>query len=477
MQAASTVINVSGWIIGAAILLLAVFLTTGCTTVGKPMRLPPEQSNALDAWYIQGVAKATDKQNAGKEYEYSCSFVEFDGRGDYIDFRQHRYAWEKAKKLAEKQKILLVIYCHGWKNNSQSGDVVEFNSFLGRLAASPDVGGFGYRVHGVYLSWRGNLFPPRVDKNDEDGFYAQTEREFGGPIVNDKYHRKFLSWLWVLPETLSYWSRRGAAEHEVSGVPIARTIFSCASATKAVDEKNGRTNLLQSSRVFVMGHSFGALMLEQAFSPACVGNLMEEMPWFDGSRPEQIFKNPLPFDFVLFVNSAAPAIYAKEMRDFLSAHHNSLVAAKAPHADAPVFISLTSSADKATGMVHPIGNLLAPLFPSLRRTYTDLSNNLKDKPVPQYAFYNRTPGHHPLLVDHWIVTNDYPKRTLQSTDHNSIFDENLHYQTENPWEFYTSPRKQGKNPTAKAWIISAKAPPEEQKWVRQFHEVEPELRP
>ena len=33
------------------------------------------------------------------------------------------------------------------------------NSFLQRLAASPFAKEGGYRVHGVYLAWRGNAFP------------------------------------------------------------------------------------------------------------------------------------------------------------------------------------------------------------------------------------------------------------------------------------------------------------------------------
>src|SRR4051812_43290776 len=137
--------NIKHWIIGA-ISLTVVVLFTGCTSVGKPMRIAAEKEVApADACYIESLAK-----NGAPRF--SCSFVEFDGRGDYIDFAQHGAAWGKVKELADAQKVLLVFYCHGWKNNSQSGDVVRFNEFLGRLAASPGVGNLGYRVHGIYLS-------------------------------------------------------------------------------------------------------------------------------------------------------------------------------------------------------------------------------------------------------------------------------------------------------------------------------------
>ena len=54
------------------------------------------------------------------------------------------------------------------------------------------------------------------------------------------------------------------------------------------------------------------------------------------------------------VNSAAPSIYAKEMRDFLEAHRRALGIDHDPTQDAPVIVSVTSTADWATGIIHPI---------------------------------------------------------------------------------------------------------------------------
>lgn len=448
-----------------AALSLTLVLLCGCSTVGQPMRHDPANTNNSlgESWYIQG--KTTNGQT------YSCSFVEFDGRGDYINFDQHTSAREKVEEIAniQTQKVLLVFYCHGWQNNSQSGDVVEFNSFLGRLAASDAIKDYGYRVHGVYLSWRGNVVLPFVDK--ESKFYQHTTRDFGQPIVNPEKARN-ISWLGTVPEFFSYFNRRRAAEHKVSAIPIARTVYRIASSVKAIDKQHKRTNLLDSSRVMVMGHSFGALVLEQALGPATISALSEQWP---GSEHTQApaKANPLPIDFALFVNSAAPAIYAKETSDFLWAYHLAVSGSNTPAA--PVFISLTSSADDATRTYHQAGNFFAPLYRSLQRHYTNLLQTANgtpmNTPVPQSVFFNRTPGHQPLLVDHWIE-EDCTLPQPAAVDHYSILLTNLHYCAKDPLKFYTSP-KTNQPPKAQGWKITKTPSKENQRWANQFNGLVP----
>jgi len=472
------------WWAGALAVLGCLCFFTGCTTTGQPMRHDPKTHAKQDAWFIQGESK----DPSGSATPFSCSFVEFDGRGDYIDFKQHTGAWRKVKELGSREKLLLVFYAHGWKNNSQSGDVAEFNEFLGRLAASPAVKNFGYRVHGIYLGWRGNLYHPYVDKENPEGAYQRTANQFGEPIINAKHHRKF-GWTAFVRENLSYWSRRRAAEHKVSSVPLARTVFTCATLAKSLDAQRpraaGASELLHSSRVMVMGHSFGALLLERALNATCLDPLTDQWMWFE-SKPEaeqkillanqsaaapRLTQNPLPLDFVLFINSAAPAIYAKTMRDFLAAHQSALRRAGSPAADAPVFMSITSSADQATRRLHPIANVFAPIAPSLQRTYTDLIKFPRGKAnVHQSAFYNRTVGHQPLLVDHWVV--DAGPAPAGPVGTPAIINENLDYFADTPLEFFAQPS--GGHTNTHAWKFSLQPPnSEEAEWAAQFGEIHP----
>src|SRR5262245_9019816 len=110
--------NVITYVVLAAV--LAIFLLTGCASRGRALRPtfggttdPPPSIKKADAWYIESVAVEGRKP-------FSCSFVEFDERGDYLDFQQHRHAYRKIKELsdAHHERLLVLIYIHGWKNNS-----------------------------------------------------------------------------------------------------------------------------------------------------------------------------------------------------------------------------------------------------------------------------------------------------------------------------------------------------------------------
>jgi hypothetical protein len=170
----------------AGVFLLIAFsaFLVGCAPVSKPMRIVPKKGEVV----AQG--KSSFIETKAIETPYSYSFVEFDGRGDFIDFQQHQHCWSKIQEFSKDEGVLLVMYCHGWKNNSQSGDVLRFNSFLSRLAKSEKVKGSGLRVHGVFLSWQGNLFRPQVDLDDSNPHYKRTSADYGDAIVNPEWSRR-----------------------------------------------------------------------------------------------------------------------------------------------------------------------------------------------------------------------------------------------------------------------------------------------
>jgi hypothetical protein len=217
-----------------------------------------------------------------------------------------------------------------------------------------------------------------------------------------------------------------------------------------------------------MGHSFGGLMLEQSFAPASLSQLTAEWPWDDEDLIKEAEANPLPFDLVLLVNSAAPSIYAKQFHDYMVAHRSALVRHAITGADAPLVISLTSAADAATGKAHRWGNVLAPLYPSLWRDY-DGSNFILSMPsnapaleIPQWYYYQRTPGHNPLLVNHWIVPAtptavESPRSADPKNEHalNQNLDPARGAEVQNR-TFHTSPRR--KNEAQKTWQITTIPP-------------------
>jgi len=453
--------NATTWML-LAIVAAGLIVLSGCAprralrpTLGKAED-PPTGHQKAHAWYVESLPA-----DGGKPF--SCSFVEFDERGDYLDFHQHRHAYTKIKKLSDthKERLLVVVYVHGWKNNSQSGDVVEFNGFLKQVASLPYVVESKFRVHGVYLAWRGNAVAHKLDRESE--LFQATTNAYGEPLVNLRYARKApLGWLLAVPEMLSYWSRKNAAEDKVSGVSIIRTIFTIGHTARRYGDTNNP------NRIFLMGHSMGALMLEQSFAPASLARLTAEWPWDDPELIKQAEANPLPFDLVMLVNSAAPSIYARQLHGYMVAHREALANNGVTGADAPLIISLTSKADWATGKVHPWGNALAPLYPSLWRSYLGsefilaMDSNAPPVKIPQSYYYRRTPGHNPLLVNHWIVPapDEPPPAPAQS-----VMQQNIDTRRTNEIAnrtFHTSPRKPGGK--TNTWQLITTPLPKDKAW-------------
>src|SRR3984893_9177936 len=94
-------------------------------------------------------------------HNYGCSFIEFDGKGSFLGVDQFENSLKVLDTRKARSDVLLVIYCHGWMNNAQSGDVLHFVSFLRRLADSSSIRSQNLRVEGVYLEvlqlWRRDL--------------------------------------------------------------------------------------------------------------------------------------------------------------------------------------------------------------------------------------------------------------------------------------------------------------------------------
>jgi hypothetical protein len=109
----------------------------------------------------------------------------------------------------------------------------------------------------------------------------------------------------------------------------------------------------------------------------------------------------------------------------------------------PVIISVTSTADDATGNFHPLGNLLAPFSSSLQRKYTSgllmrpgVSGFPQHPPIRQAEFYTRTPGHHPLLINHWIRQSGHAPSP--DITHDAVMRANLDPNASDPHTFLTS---------------------------------------
>ena len=248
---------------------------------------------------------------------YRLAFIEFDEQGDFWDREQLRKTVQAIRFTG--RPVLLISYIHGWQNNSRDADaddVSQFRGLLARLTADQTVQLSGLQVFGVYISWRGRV----VHKVN--------------PVVDAA--------TWLFKEG-SFYSRKNAATRISSSTPITEAIFTLI--------KTARRDTPGNSRCVVIGHSFGALVLEKALAQALVGTWLYQEPLVAGAHaPEAktVFK---PADLILLVNSAAESIYTKEMID--------MYRDTTPLRGSPHVIMISSDADTATGLAFPIGTKLS----------------------------------------------------------------------------------------------------------------------
>lgn len=276
----------------------------------------------------------TDPEHSIKHIRgYSLAFVEFGEQGSYQDPTQLENALTLIKQTP---RPLVVTYVHGWQNNAMSGDAEKFAKLLKELTESEIIRNSHFHVVGVYLGWRGKLTSLPVAKE------------------------------------LTFFSRKAAAERLASN-------FDCYDAIAAVSEAARKYHATTGQYTILLGHSFGGLVVERSVAHA----INAEMHGHANSEQS------LPADLILLLNPASDSILTRQMIEALYSRH-------LEHTRQFV-VSLTSTADAATGTFFPAGTGLA----AVTKAFNDVR---VPGPTPQTEneriFFTTTPGHNRFLINH-----------------------------------------------------------------------------
>jgi hypothetical protein len=282
---------------------------------------------------IHQNSEANPRNSIQQGKGYQLAFIEFGEQGSYQDTSQLGNATELIKKTS---KPLVITYVHGWQNSASSADVDKFSGLLGRLSQAPLIRDQGFDVIGVYLAWRGKLTSV--------------------PIVKE----------------LSFYNRKAAAERIASN-------FDCFDAIAAISEAARTYHGSSGQYTILLGHSFGGLIVERAVAHAVNAEMHGHA---DADRS-------LPADLILTVNPASDSILSRQM---IAALYNR----KTENAR-PFLVSITSSADAATGLAFEAGTSLAATTKAFNEVTAPGPAKL---PESERRFYTSTPGHNQLLINH-----------------------------------------------------------------------------
>ena len=344
-------------------------------------------------------------------HRFDLSYVEFDEKGDYWDRRQLGWTVQAIRRAARAKDVVLVVYVHGWQNDASAirgHDVGKFHCLLEHLSEA-DEG--RHRFFGVYVGWRGKSVP------GGDGVFRD------GSILD-----KISKAIFFVPHELSFYSRKNAATR-VADLPVTEAIFQ----TVAAARKGARENAHQAKTILI-GHSFGALLLEKAMAQALAAKVISEDPRDGGNFTA-------PADFVLLLNSAGESIYAKEMIDMLRRRSTSTKGASGNEISAkhPLIVSITSKADLATGMLFPIGTQLSNATGTFRKYEWDTRYGDSSHNVSQREYFTHTPGHNDRLINYEALPIRGSRRTPTYQDTEVCSEEMLTALRRNLSESLTGP--------------------------------------
>jgi hypothetical protein len=293
------------------------------------------------------------------DQQYTLAAIEFGELGSYADPRKDEL-YNTIQLLKRTERPLLVVYIHGWLNNATSGDVWKFKGFLSRLSQSRQVKIHHYNVFGVYFAWPGETLEV--------------------PYL----------------EYLTFWNRKQAAER----------IASNGDCLDAIEQLSEAARLHQNNYVFLIGHSFGGLILERSVEHTL--------------RTLQGQKVKPPWDLALMLNPASDSVLARQLvSDLYNLYDyypnpvpgNPLnwggqfvpKSGGTPIAESqPTVVELQSENDTATGTVFPIGSKVGVLVDG-HWSWNQVAVPRTRQVVSERDFYLSTPGNDTYLVNYEIV--------------------------------------------------------------------------
>jgi hypothetical protein len=353
--------------------------------------------------------------------QYQLAAVEFGELGSYSDPTKVELR-NTIELLKKTDRPLLVVYIHGWLNNATSGDVGSFKGFLSRLAQSQQVVRYHYNVFGVYFAWPGKTLE----------------------IPYLQY--------------VTFWNRKQAAER----------IASNGDCLDAIELLSDAARLRKNNYVFLIGHSFGGLILERTVEHTL--------------RTLQGQKVRPPWDLALMLNPASDSILTRQLvSDLYNLYdyspepvpgdvlhwggHFVPQSGGDPIAESqPTVVELQSENDTATGMVFPIGTNIGAIADG-HWSWNPVEIPRTKKVVSEREFYVSTPGNDSYLVNYEIVRSQKP--FLGTAD---AFDYNLENNPVGGIFFTTAPKDSDTAATAgqQAKVAPAAPKTQPQAWQIQF---------
>lgn len=322
---------------GFFLLWLTIIGTTALLTLGGCAQNAPYHT---EAGVPGNCLENQDDEKCARAYyqehkDYDLAFVEFSDRGNAFDDSYVNNVLDRVSEKVNKDGAVIVTFVHGWKHNAseEDGNVISFkqtlqdirNELKKSFSAIPSLE--KRRLIGLYVGWRG----------------ATTKI----PLI----------------ENLTFWDRKAAAQEVGKG-----SVTTLLLRLNQILEESEQGGIPDNNVLVVVGHSFGGAIVASAFSEVLTERVVKR------DRRTQVARTVM--DGVIVLNAALEATQVLPLVE---------AAVEKPYRpdQRPIFVSISSDADKATHYTFPIGQTLGLLLTwrqaDLKRGY------LRDRkdPAPQ----------------------------------------------------------------------------------------------
>lgn len=298
---------------GSLLLIALSALLFGCES-SKPFRTNNQigvNSNPTNSNYV------IEKSN-----NYTLGFVEFDDQGWFLNPNQIGMVTSEFSEEMKTQGLLIVTFVHGWKHNagSQDGNVAMMHKVLFHISETERVISEkekrpAKRVVGVYIGWRG--LSEKVEPFKE----------------------------------LSFWGRKSTAETVGHGA-VVELLTSLENLKNQSNKEYGEAisnHERASTKLIIIGHSFGGDIVYSATAPILVERLVENGGTNGSPQPPKSLG-----DMVILINPAFEAARFETIQR--------LAATKTFPGENCVLVVFTSKTDDATKIAFPLGRRVSTLF-------------------------------------------------------------------------------------------------------------------
>jgi hypothetical protein len=262
--------------------------------------------------------------------EFHLGFVEFDDQGQLRDREQMKAVLDTYSQISGSGDVVVAVFVHGWQHNAAPGDsnVESFKQLLAHVSHSETLASqqdkrAKRKVLGVYIGWRGDSSVL--------------------PIV--KY--------------ATFWDRKNTANKVgIGGVTEVLLKLAKIVNVKRAIEETSKPRPLNTSRIVVIGHSFGGQVVYTALQEVLAERFVDSR----GYKKDQ--ENAKGFgSLIVLMNPAFEALRFSTLFDMSQEDCRGYSKEQMPR-----LVMLTSEADTVTRYV----------FPYLGRSFSVLFENHED---------------------------------------------------------------------------------------------------